>query len=150
MLLKSHKERKMWSPLCYYIAPVGEKVEMLVVSHMISQNYGFEGRRVLDFMLNVVHSLFFLLCLGLFVQDFCSLDLLQWFVRDISERKNELMAVRLFLLGQFYEKPQCSEWAEWWLFWYTWHNFLLGEWDLITSMTSLTAGHKQCKLLNWN
>lgn len=55
--------------MCYYIAPVGKKVEILVVSHMISQNYRFEGRRVLDFMLNVVHSLFLftvfgLICLG--------------------------------------------------------------------------------------
>lgn len=51
--------------LCYYIAPVGEKVEILVVSHMISQNYGFGCRRVLDFMLNVVHSLFLFALLGL-------------------------------------------------------------------------------------
>lgn len=59
ILLKSHKARKMWPPLCYYIAPVGEKVEMLAVSHMISQNNRFEDRRVLDFMLNVFHRLFF-------------------------------------------------------------------------------------------
>lgn len=37
MLLRSHKARKMWPPL----KTVGEKMEILVVSHMISQNTGF-------------------------------------------------------------------------------------------------------------
>lgn len=37
----------------------------MVVSHMISQNYRFDGRRVLDFMLNVAHTLVLFALLGL-------------------------------------------------------------------------------------